>query len=326
MTVQTCKSIYDLAQQTGVSVGTVSRVLNQRGRVAQSTRQRVLEAARAANFKPRMSARSLTVAVVTDRVGAMPYGGYVSHLISPMVEALSEHDVSVELYTEHNAANLGNRFVDGVLAMAWSDRTIDKLREQLGKVPVVFMSRFDLTDFSVVGTDQKKGTMQVVEHLLNHGHKEIALVADSSTWGFQQRIAGAREAMIQAGIDPDSNLQINLPSDEHETLADQLSRAVSHRPTALFLASEDLLYQASHHIQNTLGLQIGKDISVVGMELPEISAYMTPPQTALRQPLRQMATQAVGLLMEHITQGQFKPRQILLDSHLIQRQSVCQLD
>ncbi|HAI11170.1 MAG TPA: hypothetical protein DCM28_05655 [Phycisphaerales bacterium] len=325
MAIQSCKSIYDLAQQTGVSVGTVSRVLNQRGRVAESTRQRVLEAARAANFKPRMSARNFTVAVVTDRVGAMPYGGYVSHLMSPMIEALAEHDVSVELYTEHNAANLGNRFVDGVLAMAWSDQTIDKLHEQLGKVPVVFINRLDLTEFSVVGTDQKAGAVSIGEHLLSHGHRDICIVAESQTWGFTQRVQGLESAMSKAGLDPDKHLTVNLPSDQHETLADQLSRAVSHKPSALFLASEDLVFQATHHIQNTLGIQIGKDISVVGMELPEISAYMTPPQTTLRQPLRQIATNAVNLLMQHISDGQFKPQQVLLESHLIQRQSVCEL-
>jgi DNA-binding LacI/PurR family transcriptional regulator len=293
--------------------------------VADSTRQRVLDAARAANFKPRMSARSLTVAVVTDRVGSMPYGGYVSHLMSPMVEALAEHDVSVELYTEHNAANLGNRFVDGVLAMAWSDATIGKLHEQLGKVPVVFINRLDLSEFSVVGTDQKHGAQLVGQHLLGHGHQHICIVAESQTWGLNQRVAGVREVMQQAGLDPDTHLDLNLPSDEHETLADQLSRAISRKPTALFIASEDMVFQATHHIQNTLGLQIGKNISVVGMELPEISAYMSPPQTTLRQPLRQIATQAVNLLMQHIADGRFKPQQVLLESHLIQRQSVCQL-
>jgi LacI family transcriptional regulator len=325
MTSQTCNSIYDLAEQTGVSVGTVSRVLNQRGRVAAATRQRVLEAARAANFKPRMSARNLTVAVVTDRVGAMPYGGYVSHLMSPMVEALAEHDVSVELYTEHNAANLGNRFVDGVLAMAWSDRTIEKLHEQLGKVPVVFINRLDLTEFSVVGTDQKAGAATVGEHLLSHGHRDICIAADARSWGFNQRVAGLRDVMMQKGIDPDEHLHISLPIDEHESLGDQLSRAASRKPSAMFLASEDIVFQATHHIQNTLGMTIGKDISVVGMELPEISAYMTPPQTSLRQPLRQIATQAVTLLNQHIADNRFKPQQVLLESHLIQRQSVCEM-
>ncbi|MFG0249294.1 MAG: LacI family DNA-binding transcriptional regulator [Phycisphaeraceae bacterium JB051] len=325
MTTQTCNSIYDLAQQTGVSVGTVSRVLNQRGRVADATRQRVLEAARAANFKPRMSARNLTVAVVTDRVGAMPYGGYVSHLMSPMIEALAEHDVSVELYTEHNAANLGNRFVDGVLAMAWSDSTIQKLHEQLGKVPVVFINRLDLDEFSVVGTDQKAGAAAVAEHLLSHGHRDICIATESKSWGFEQRVAGLREQMQKQGIDPDEHLQMSLRIDEHESLSDQLSRAVSRKPSALFLASEDIVFQATHHIQNTLGMVIGKDISVVGMELPEISAFMSPPQTALRQPLRQIGSEAVNLLMKHIADNRFTPQQVLLESHLIQRQSVCEM-
>ena len=133
------------------------------------------------------------------------------------------------------------------------------------------------------------------------------------------------EIMADAGIDPNEHLHISLPSDARESLADQLSRAVSRKPTALFLAGEDIVFQATHHIQNTLGMQIGKDISVVGMELPEISAYMTPPQTTLRQPLRQIAISAVNLLMQHISDNRFKPQQVLLESHLIQRQSVCEL-
>src|SRR5690606_33361674 len=60
-------SVYDLAKKTGVSVSTVSRVMNQRGRISLETRQRVLAAARAAGFRPRMAARQITVAVVLDR-------------------------------------------------------------------------------------------------------------------------------------------------------------------------------------------------------------------------------------------------------------------
>jgi len=111
-------SIYDLAEQTGLATSTISRVLNQRGRISMQTRQRVLAAAREAGFKPRMSARQTAVAVVVDRIRYSSYGGFTSALLTHLIEQLAEEKVTAEVYTEASVANLGSRFIDAVIAMS----------------------------------------------------------------------------------------------------------------------------------------------------------------------------------------------------------------
>lgn len=123
------ESIYKIAERAGVSASTVSRVLNQRSGIGSATREAILEHARAVGFRPRMKARQRTVAVVTDRNRFSSYGGFVTCLLSSLVEALSQVDVAVELVTEHNRGRLSERLIDGVIAMAWDGETLERLRK-----------------------------------------------------------------------------------------------------------------------------------------------------------------------------------------------------
>src|ERR1700735_3589252 len=107
------QSIYDLAMDIGVSPRTVSRVLNQRGRIAPATRQRVLASARAAGFRPRMMARQTTLALVMDRQHyANATDGFIPLLLSALVGVLSGQEVAVTLFTEQNLNRLHDCHVD----------------------------------------------------------------------------------------------------------------------------------------------------------------------------------------------------------------------
>src|SRR5450755_790381 len=109
MSSKPMQSIYDLALDIGVSPSTVSRVLNQRGRIAPATRQKVLANARAAGFRPRMMARQTTLALVMDRQHyANSTDGFIPLLLSGLVGVLAGQDVAVSLFTEQNLNQLQN--------------------------------------------------------------------------------------------------------------------------------------------------------------------------------------------------------------------------
>lgn len=316
-----CLSIYDLARRTGVSTSTVSRVLNQRGRISLQTRQKVLSAAREAGFKPRMSARQTAVAVVLDRMQYTTYGGFVSSLLTHLVDEFSRHDVAVEVYTEHNVARLGSRFIDGVVAMSWDDTTIHHLRT-LRDVPVVIINRMDLDGVSVAATDHHQGGHLVGSFLRARGHRRIAFLAEECDWGASQRLKGLRESLASHGIELAEDL---IAFTEHQPVYGALRRVLTHRPTALFLAGEDIALEGSHILTEVLRVNVPGDVSVVGIENQKVSQFTRPPLTAMRQPLDQLAREALRLVMEGIERGSAEPRQALLRNELIERESVATL-
>lgn len=312
------ESIYDLAKQTGLSTSTVSRVLNQRGRISMRTRQRVLAAAREAGFKPRMSARQTVVAVVVDRMRYATYGGFAASLLTHLVDEFSRHDVAVEVYTETNAARLGSRFVDGIVALSWDDTTVDQLRS-LRDVPVVVINRMELDGFSHVSTDHAQAGHMVGEYLVNRGHSRIAFLAEEPDWGAQQRLEGLRNAMKAANIVLDDQL---VGYTEHEPLYGALRRLLYQKPTALFLAGEDLALEGMFLLTDLLEVDVPKDLSVVGIENQKVSQFTRPPVTALRQPLDELAAQSLRLVMAQIEDKRTDPKRVVLQNEMIERESV----
>ena len=316
-----CSSIYDLAEKTGVSVGTVSRVLNNRQGVAADTRRIVLEAARLAKFKPRMAGRQTTVAVVSDRVQYVTFGGYLSWLITYVVDALVKHDIAVELYTEHNVNTLGQRLVDGVLAFTWDYSTEVKIRN-LQDVPVVFINRADLPEYSSVVSNHYQSGVLATEHLLDFGHKRIAFISEGHAWGDKERIRAFQDSLAKRGIEADESL---IAISEHRPLYGVLQKIMEQKPTAIFLAGEDIALESTYILENVLGLRIPDDISIIGVECPKVSQFLNPPHTAVYQPVPQLASRAMELLARMIQGGEMTPQNVVLDCDLIVRDSVKQI-
>ncbi len=315
---KTVNSIYDLAEQTGLAASTISRVLNQRGRISMQTRQRVLAAARGAGFKPRMSARQTAVAVVLDRMRFATYGGFTSTMLNHLIDQLAEQDLAVEVYTEQNVPRLGSRFIDAVIAMSWDRSTIDQLR-QLKDVPIVLINRMDLPDVSAVASDHYQGGRLVGEYFVNHGHRRVAFLAEERDWGAQQRMAGMGDALKAVGAELEP---ARVVFTSHEPLYGGLRRLLVQKPTALFLAGEDLALEGTFILTDLLGVKVPQDLSLIGLENMKVSHFTRPPLTTLSQPLDQIARDAMTLVLEQINSGQPTPQHKVLDNTMVERESV----
>ncbi len=313
-------SIYDLAKQTGLSTSTISRVLNQRGRISEKTRLQVLAAARAAGFKPRAAVRRSTVALVVDRMRYAIYGGFVPIALSQLICEMAHYDITAEIYTEDNVDQLGTRFVDGVIALTWDQQTLEKL-QSLESVPVVLVNRQGVDAFSSVATDHALGGRLAGEHFIENGHKKIAFIAEEDDWGFEQRVAGLRAAMSDANI-PHENLLIGVTN--HQPLHQTLTELLDNQPTALVIGGEDLTIQAMHELTTLMHIKIPGELSVIGMEVSCVSEFVNPPLTTLAQPLDQLASEVLALLHESINSNDTAPRQVMIGTTLIQRKSVAQ--
>lgn len=313
------QSIYELADTLGVSTSTVSRVLNHRGGIGEATRKRVLASARAAGFRPRMSARQMTIAVVIDRHRFTTFGGFVPNLLSCVVESLSKHDVAVELVTEHNLDRLNSRLIDGVLAMAWDDSTIELLK-QMRDVSIVTLNRMDVPEFSAVATNHRLQGEMAVEYLAGRGHQRIAMICEErSNWGTQQRIEGFRAKLHELDLPVD---EYTVSFTDHQPMYGLLRRLTTlAHPTAIFVANESLGLEASYILQNVLNVRVPHDVSLMGMESPQVSQFLSPPLTAIAQPLDELAEHSLEVLLRQISNGR-QPVHELLANRLIERESV----
>ena len=313
------QSIYDLADQVGVSASTVSRVLNGRRGIGDETRHLVLHAARASGFRPRMAARPLTVAVVIDRNQYAAFGGFISSLLSHIVQTLTPHDVAVKLVTEHSLKGLSDRLVDGILAMAWDDSTIAELRK-MPKVPVVTINRIE-NDFSAVVTNHRSQGEQAVAYLNGHGHRRLAMICEErNNWGSLQRIGGFIDEVKSRGLEIGNEAIVSM---DHQPMYGVLRRLMnSWNPSALYVAGEDLTLEVCYILTNVMGLKIGKDVSLLGMESCKISQFMAPPITTLCQPLDELARVAIDVLQRQMNAEHQRPEHVVLNSTMIERESV----
>ncbi len=322
MSRKTTTSVYDLARQTGFSTATISRALNNRGRVSEATRQAVFAAMQKANYRPQVTPRRTTIAIVTDRARQVFFGGYVSCLLTHIMQEVARHDLVVELYTEHNLNRINRCLVDGVLALAWDETTLSGLKN-LDGLPVVLINRPDVAGVSTVMSDHAAAARNAAEHLLAHGHRRIAFLAEEPDWGCRERLAGLRAALAEAGLEFDENL---VGFNHHDACTTVLRRLLRQQPSALIVAGEDIGLEVGHLLTAELGVRLPEQLSLVGMENPRVSQYLNPPQTTVAQPFAEMAARAVGLLLKHVAAGEeWRPEKIVLECQLLRRESVARL-
>lgn len=314
-------TIYDIAQLAGVSTGTVSRVLNNSAKVNAETRQRVLHVARSQGMRPRAVVRRRQIALVTAPPSSVVMGGYVSSLTQHLAYSLATRGLSLVMVTEDHVDQLPNQLIDAVIAVAWWPRTVETLKK-LDHTPVVFINRLDLADqFSVVGTDHVEAGRQAGEYLIARGHHRLALLNEKSGWSSEARAEGFRQAMRAHRLEIDERLI--LCHERGDRLHGQLNRVVKWGADALWLPGEDMeAIKGLHILQELMRLTVPKDISVLGAENPGLSAHTCPALTTLEQPLSDLADQALQLVLELEEAPVNKPRQILLPTRLIERDSV----
>ncbi len=316
-------SVNHLAVQVGVSPSTVSRVLNGRDGVGQSTRHRVLSAARASGFAPTLSAVQLCVAIVIDRNLEVSQGGFVSSLVSQLVRVLSSRRVVIELVADGNVEHLRDRPLDGVLALTWDDATLDQLRDLSG-VPTVVINRNDAEGFSSVVTDHYQQGAKAAEYFIERGHRRIAMICEErGNWGSQQRIEGFTKTLKKREINvgPEAIL-----STDHQPLYGVLRRMMATaNPTAIFVAGEDIGLEAFFILREVLRLDVPRQMSLLGMESARVSQFVTTPLTTLCQPLDKLAREAVELLLRQMQSPGAKTENVILQSALIERDSVARI-
>jgi LacI family transcriptional regulator, galactose operon repressor len=329
-------TVRDVARRAGVSVSTVSHVLNRTRFVSDELRERVLAAMDELDFEPNAAARMLSL----KRSNAL--GLIVSDIRNPFFASVARgvEDVAQERgYTVvlcnsdetlvREAAclkALQNRQVDGVLlaSAGVADEYVARL-VQAG-YPIVLVDR-DLPDLeiSAVVLDNKGAAYSAVRHLIERGHRRIGMLSgrDSITTTIE-RVAGYEHALRESGIDPDPALVISGQStSEGGTAATHALLDLVPRPTAIF-SGNNLMSIGALHAISSRGLSVPQDIALVGFDdfpFPWADAFR-PHLTTVAQPTYELGRQAAELLVDLLNgRSQSAPQRIVLDGKLVIRES-----
>jgi LacI family transcriptional regulator len=333
-------TIKQVAAEAGVSIQTVSRVINSRPDVAAETRERVQQVIERLAYQPSEVARSLigqrtrTIGVVAS---GLEYFGPSSTLAGIEREAAETGwSVLLVLLHEPDSENVEPvlfdmlaRQVEGIIwavpEIAGNHRWIRSLKPPI--VPIVFLTMGPTENLSIVAVDNRLGGRLATEHLLANGHRHIGLITGPLTWWeARERRLGWQDALLQAGLGAEERQVVegdwSAASGEHAfgKLREQFPEVDG------VFASNDQMAQGVLHAAWTLNLRVPGDLAVVGFDdIPEAS-YFIPPLTTVRQQSADLGCSAVRALKRLIDDGHridhvAMAQPIILEPKLVVRKS-----
>jgi LacI family transcriptional regulator len=327
-------TIRDIARHAGVSVATVSRVINGRPDVAAETREAVLRHVREHNFTTNRSARALSVGR-TGLVGfTVPnaYAEYFTLILSGATEALYEQDMRVvlcpTLHEHEREVTLLDRLMhgttDGAILLLPTE-TSDELKalQRHGFPFVVADPRHPLDEgIPAVSAAHSAGAKAATDHLLSLGHRRIALITGERGWAAtEERLNGYQTALAAAGVllRPELVVEGDFLRESGYRAAHALLE-LAEPPTAIF-ASNDNMAVGAMLAARERGLQIPADLSIVGFDDSEQATIITPPLTTVRQPLEELGRTAVSLLNRLLDRQRVEALRVELATKLVVRDS-----
>lgn len=327
-------TIRDVSNRAGVSVGTVSNVLNLPHLVAEETRTRVLEAIDELDYRPNRAARSLP-AQKSFRIGyrlADPgLSPALDVFLHQLVLAASRHGFDMALFAPRPGQSDLDAYREVILAndvdgfILSETNYTDERVEMLSELSIPFVT-FGWTrspePFPWVDVDGADGMAQVVDHLVEMGHERIALIAwpEGSRTG-DARVEGFRRAMGAAGLSVPDDLVVRC-----ENRFDQARAAtgapldLSRSPTAIATVQDELALGVVDEALRR-GIDVGGDLAVSGFDDSQAAALSWPGLTSVRQPFAEAARSLVDLLVARLTSPDLEPRQVMLRPELVVRAS-----
>ena len=326
-------TIRQIAELAGVSIATVSRVLNGRDDVAPETRDTVRQIIREHGYTANRSARGLS-AGRTGLVGIlvpMVFPAYFAGILAGAAEALTERDLPIALAPtggEHDrevsVIDRLHGLTDGALIILpeESGEELERLLDN-GYRFVVIDPLMPLAErIPSVSAAHTSGADQAMQHLLELGHRRIAHIAGPRGWvATEDRRRGYHAALAAAGILPDPALTVETtPEIAHGQDAAGHLLSLPDPPTAILCFNDNNAIGAIQAAR-ARGLRVPEDLSVVGFDDVEGATIVTPKLTTVRQPLAEMGRTGVSLLMRLLAGERFETLHVELATRLVVRES-----
>lgn len=326
-------TIYDVARQAGVSIATVSKVINRSGKISEKTRERIGSIMAEMGFVPNLVASALSNKK-TYMIGLLipdisnPYFAELSRHIEDRAQ---EHGYHIVICNTDNRVDkekeyltfLQQKGVDGILLATGASmpHTLDTLQER--KIPITLIAR-EVPHFSVntVLVDDFLGGFLAASHLLEYGHRDIGIIVESlELASSRQRLEGYRSALqqFQCTYREDRIVVCDFSISAGKEAAEKLLNG-DDRPTALF-ACNDVLAIGAIQAARARGLSVPEQLSVVGFDDTFLATVIDPALTTVGQPIRELGRQAIDLLHRQIGEEDSAKQRVVLLPELVVRQS-----
>lgn len=332
-------TIQDVADRAGVSITTVSRVMNGNYPVKKETREKVEAAIEALGFRPNLLARSLiqnrtrTIGVITPSIENL----FFSEVIRSIEKTVrqegfstffwdSEGDSDAEL---EGISSLLNRNVDGLVLI---DPCTDHIKsgdyEKLSKhTPLVLINGYATgIACNYVMNDAESGTLAALRHFREQGHERIAFLRGRKSWSYDIKEAIYRSFMEEHGLPMDANSIIRIEAGNDLLTVEQARRIVQIRmqepdpPTAI-LACNDWMAIGALGGAKSLGIQVPDEMSLIGFDNTIISQIAEPKLSTVDQKMTQLGQAAAERLLELVEGRDKDNKKILLETTLVIRET-----
>lgn len=333
-------TLKEIAAQAGVSVSTVSRVINQKGSKSASKeiQDRIWEIVRSSGYTPNHMAQSLKLGShVAGRslsiacLFARSVNSYSDPFFSSLARRIEETAIqmghvvkytfsSVDFQDQSILNTIKDNNVSGVIILGRCDPQLLKLLKQyFGYVAYTGLNRLN-ADYDQIICDGKEASKVAVSYLIGLGHTKIGYFGEMQN---EDRYIGYRTALIEHGlpINPDYAFNVILSSEGGYKGADQLL-ALEDRPSAIFCANDVTAIGVIRKL-NEHGVRVPEDVSVISIDDLETSKYMSPALTTIKIPVEEMGPAATKVLIDRINGGHKLPCKMYLPFKLIERESCC---
>ncbi|MEX2104689.1 MAG: catabolite control protein A [Bacilli bacterium] len=330
-------TIYDVAREAGVSMATVSRVVNGNPNVKPSTRKKVLETIERLGYRPNAVARGLaskkttTVGIVIPDISS----NYFAEITRGIEDIANMYHYNIILCNSDKNVNreidlvntLLEKQVDGLLFLGGIVTDNHLKIFQSSSVPVVLAATVDKhNQLPTVNIDHTQAAHDATQYLISQGHREIGLIAvtlEDPLGGFA-RFQGYRNALSEAGIEFNESL-VRMGNYRYNSgySAMQEILALEQRPSAVFSVSDEMAVGAIHAAQD-LGLNIPDDISIIGYNNIQIASMVRPLLTTMAQPLYDIGAVAMRLLTKYMNNEPVETQSVVLQHSIVERQSTKQ--
>jgi len=321
--------IQDVADAAGVSIATVSRAINNKDNVKESTYNKIMNAVRDLGYDNfTIKNNSHLILILLPDID----NPFYSDLIKGISSSASRHNFQ-EIIVRTGDHPLTQSFVENIIHHTHADgvitldpiASIETLENLRKKMPIVQCAEhIENCDAPYVSIDDVAASKSVVEYILSKGRKKIALINGPLMYKYaRKRKEGFLLALEKANISVNPSYVVEMPVFSYDaavSIATQLL-SMDDRPDAIFAAS-DVFAIAAVKAAKRMGLKIPKDIGIIGFDNTNASILCDPPLTTVKQPQFQMGFLASEMLIEQIGDSNTAPKQILLDVELIVRESL----
>jgi LacI family transcriptional regulator len=329
-------SVKDVARSAGVSLGTVSNVMNRPEVVSPSTRERVERAMVELGFVRNESARQLRAGTSRTLAYVMLDGSNpFFHDVAQGIELAAEDaDLSLFICNSNGRGEREEVHLDRLVQQRVQGILITPVNPEAGYlteisrrgIPMVFVDRVGVGGvFCSVAVDDVLGGRIAVEHLAEQGHTRVAVVGGPESIGqVRERLEGARQIWAELGLPPDDLTYLPtaaLTVAEGRSAGERLAGfPARRRPTAAFCAN-DLLALGLLQQSIGAGLRVPEELAIVGFDDIEFAAAAAVPLTSVRQPRQELGRAAAALVIDEATNPDHVHQQPLFVPELVARAS-----